>query len=157
MGLKAPTPAQTRQLQRLRKAAQLLDSALPIPGTPYRIGLDPIIGVIPVLGDLVSPLFTFAIVWQAWKHGVPRIVVLRMIVNVGIDVLVGAVPLLGDLFDFAWKANSMNLALLEGHATGERTASAGDWFFVGGVLLMLVTIAILPFLLLAWLIGTLFS
>ena len=59
----------------------------------------------PGLGDLVSPLFTIGILWQARELALPRIVQLRMIVNVAIDSLVGAVPLLGDLFDFAWKAN----------------------------------------------------
>ena len=72
----------------------------------------------PGLGDLVSPLFTIGILWQARDLGIPRVVQLRMIFNVAIDSLVGAVPVLGDLFDFAWKSNNMNLALLERHALG---------------------------------------
>ena len=84
-----------------------------MPGTSFRFGLDPILGLVPGLGDLVSPLFTVGLIWQARDLGIPRVVLLRMIFNVAIDTLVGLVPLLGDLFDFAWKSNNMNLALLE--------------------------------------------
>ena len=128
--LRQLTSRQTQGLEALRKVAQLLDSAFVVPGTSYRVGLDPILGLVPGLGDLVSPLFTIGILWQARELALPRIVQLRMIFNVGIDSLLGAVPVVGDLFDFAWKANNMNLALLERHAQEERTASAGDWLFV---------------------------
>ena len=149
------TPRQAQGLDALRKVAQLLDSAFLIPGTSYRVGLDPILGLFPGLGDLVSPLFTIGILWQARELSIPRVILLRMIFNVAIDSLLGAVPLLGDLFDFAWKANTMNLALLERHATEERAATAGDWAFVGLMVALLVFIAIVPFLILAWLGATL--
>ena len=145
------TPGQLQRVAALRKVADLLDSALVVPGTSYRVGLDPILGLIPVLGDLVSPLFTLAILWQARDLRVPRVVQFRMIVNVAIDALVGAVPVVGDLFDFAWKANVKNLALLERHAAGPRRASAADWLFVSLLTLALLTIALVPFLLLGWL------
>jgi hypothetical protein len=145
------TPRQAQGLDALRRVAQLLDSAFLIPGTSYRVGLDPILGLFPGLGDLVSPLFTIGILWQARELAIPRVVLLRMIFNVAIDSLLGAVPLVGDLFDFAWKANNMNLALLERHATEERAASAGDWMFVGLMVALLVFLAIAPFVILAWL------
>ncbi|MBI3050555.1 MAG: DUF4112 domain-containing protein [Acidobacteria bacterium] len=135
----------------LRKIAQLLDAALVVPGTTYRVGLDPILGLIPVLGDLVSPVFTLAILWQARDLGVPRVVQLRMIFNVAIDAVLGAVPLLGDLFDFAWKANLRNLALLERHAAGARRATLSDWLFVAILTAAVLAVAALPFLLAAWL------
>lgn len=144
---------QQQRLAALRKVAQLLDSALVVPGTSFRIGLDPILGLIPGLGDLVSPLYTLAILWQARDLRLPRVVQLRMIANVAIDALVGAVPLVGDLFDFAWKANVKNLALLERHAMSPRRASAADWLFVSLLTLALVTIALVPFLLLGWLVA----
>jgi hypothetical protein len=147
--------ARQRRLAALRKIARLLDSALVVPGTAYRIGLDPILGVIPGLGDLVSPLFTLAILWHARDLRVPRVVQLRMIINVAIDAIVGAVPLVGDLFDFAWKANLRNLALLERHAADPRRASAGDWLFVVMVTLVVVAIAVLPFLIAGGLLGAL--
>ncbi len=135
----------------LRKIAELLDTAFVVPGTSYRIGLDPILGLIPGLGDLVSPLFTIAILWQARDLRVPRVVQLRMMVNVAIDALLGAVPVAGDLFDVAWKANVRNLALLERHAAGARRAATGDWLFVAVLTLALAAIALVPFLLLGWL------
>src|SRR5919106_6578273 len=104
--LRQLTPRQGQRLEALRKVAHLLDSAFVVPGTSYRVGLDPILGLVPGLGDLASPLFTIGILWHARELGIPRVVLLRMIFNVAIDSLLGAVPLLGDLFDFAWKANN---------------------------------------------------
>ena len=130
--------------------ARLLDSAVPVPGTSFRFGLDPILGLVPGIGDLVSPLFTLGILFQARDLGVPRVVQLRMVFNVAIDVLTGFIPLIGDLFDFAWKANNRNLALLERHAYEEHTPSAGDWAFVAVCVALLVVIAAVPFFLLGW-------
>jgi hypothetical protein len=151
--LRPLTNAQVLRLQVLRHAATLLDSALVVPGTSYRIGLDPILGLIPGLGDLVSPVFAIALLWQARDLGIPRVVQLRMVFNVAIDAILGAIPVAGDLFDFAWKANDMNIALLERHATEIRRSSAADWLFVTAMVLLLVGIAALPFVTLALLIG----
>ena len=138
------TPEQEQRFQALRSMAQLLDSAFPVPGTKWRIGLDPILGLFPVLGDLVSPLFTAGIIWQARELGIPKVVQLRMIFNVAIDSLLGMVPLAGDLFDFAWKANNMNMAMLERHAREEHPASPGDWSFVVLMIVVLILLAALP-------------
>jgi len=105
---------------------------------------------VPGLGDLVSPIFTVGILWQAYNLGIPRVVQLRMLGNVAIDALVGTVPLVGDLFDFAWKSNDLNMALLDKHAMEETGASRGDWLFVTGLSLIVLVLAALPFLLL-WL------
>ena len=147
------TLAQTQRLEALRKIAQLLDSAFLVPGTTFRVGLDPILGLIPGLGDLVSPLFTAGILWEARELGLPKVVQLRMLSNVAIDALLGIVPLAGDLFDFAWKSNNMNMALLEHHAREEHRASVGDWLFVVLMIALLIVLAALPFLLLGWILG----
>jgi hypothetical protein len=152
--LRPLSPRQAQGLEALRKLAHLLDSAFVVPGTSYRVGLDPILGLVPGLGDLVSPLFTIGILWQARELALPRVVQLRMIANVAIDSLVGAVPVVGDLFDFAWKANNKNLALLERHAQEERTASAADWLFVSVMVMLVVVTAIIPFLIIGWLVAT---
>jgi hypothetical protein len=149
--LRRLTPGQEQRLEVLRRISGLLDSAVAVPGTRFRVGLDPILGLIPGLGDLVSPIFTFGIIWQAREIGVPRAVVMRMIFNVAIDTLVGLVPVVGDLFDFAWKANNRNLALLERHAYEERGGSAADWTFVIAAISLLLVIAAVPFLVLGWL------
>ena len=154
--LRTLTPGQAKRLEGLRKVARLLDSAFVVPGTSYRIGLDPILGLIPGIGDIVSPLFTIGLLWQAHDLGLPRIVQLRMLFNVAIDALVGVIPFAGDLFDFVWKSNDKNLALLELHALEHHRASAADWIFVLLIVLLVLVVAIAPFLLAGYLIGKIF-
>jgi hypothetical protein len=151
------TPAQEKRIAALRHVARLLDSAYQVPGTTYRFGLDPVIGLIPGIGDLLSPLFTIALLWQSHDLNIPRVVQVRMLFNVAIDTVLGIVPLAGDLFDFAWKANDMNMALLERHAFEERRASAGDWLFVLGLTVLLLALAAIPFLVIGWLLSVMGS
>ncbi len=147
------TPAQEQRLRGLRQLARVLDSAFAIPGTKYRVGIDPILGLIPGVGDVVAGLFTAGIIVQAWQLGVPRVVLARMVINLAVDAVLGAVPLIGDLFDFAWKANERNLTLLERHVHERRVASAGDWAFVVLMLLLVTAVAATPFILLGVLIS----
>ena len=151
-GSRVPNSGQSQRLEALRRAARLLDSAVVVPGTSFRIGLDPILGLIPGVGELVSPLFTVSILWHAREFGIPRLVLLRMILNVAIDALVGAVPLVGDLFDVAWKANTANLALLERHVSEPRPATFGDWLFVVAIVTLLIGVAVAPFVIVAWIV-----
>lgn len=148
-------PDHRSRIEWLRRLSRLLDSAFEIPGTSYRVGLDPVIGLVPWVGDLVSPLFTIALLWQAREMALPRVVQLRMVINVAIDALVGAIPVAGDLFDFAWKANDMNMALLERHAHTGRRGSVGDWLFVAGIIVALLVIAAAPLVILVWLVNAL--
>src|SRR5438477_3481258 len=92
-----------------------LDEAFRVPGTSIRIGWDPIIGLVPWAGDVLTALLSCAIVLHAHAIRVPRVVQLRMLLNIAIDLLVGAIPIIGDAADAFWKSNSMNLALLERH------------------------------------------
>lgn len=153
--LRPLTEAQARRLQVLRHGAGLLDSVFTIPGTKIRIGLDPILGLIPGLGDLVSPVYTLAILAQARELGLPRVVQLRMIVNVAIDAMFGIVPVLGDLFDIVWRANDRNMVLLEQHAYEVQRPAPGDWLFVGVAVVILAALAIIPPLILGWLLTSL--
>ena len=150
--LRPLTAVQVQRLQALKHVARLLDSAFVIPGTDIRIGLDPLLGLVPGLGDLTSPLFAMALLWQSRDLRIPRVIQLRMIFNVAIDALVGLLPIAGDAFDVVWKANDRNLALLERHAYEQRPPSTGDWLFVVGLIALLVVIAAVPFLLAGWLI-----
>lgn len=145
--LRRLTLAQEQRIVALRHVSRLLDSAYQVPGTSYRFGLDPIVGLVPGLGDLISPLFTIAILWQSQDLHLPRVIQLRMLFNVAIDTFVGMVPIAGDLFDFAWKANDMNMVLLERHAFEERPPSVGDWLFVVALTVLLLALAVLPFVL----------
>src|SRR3954462_4509592 len=93
------TDPEPRQLTRARAIARALDSAIAIPGTGVRFGLDPVLGLVPGLGDLASAAASIYIVMIGMQLGAPRSVVLRMIGNIGIDTLVGSVPIFGDVFD----------------------------------------------------------
>lgn len=137
----------------LRNGARLLDSAFLIPKLNVRFGLDPILGLLPGLGDLASPIFTIGIILQARELGVPRVVLARMVLNVAIDAFVGVVPFAGDLFDVAWRANERNMDLLDHHAYETRSPSPGDWLVAGLAVLLLVGIAVLPALVLAWIVS----
>lgn len=133
------------RLERIRTLSRLLDSALPIPGTRFRFGLDSLIGLVPGVGDAVGALFSGYIIIQSARLKAPKSVVTRMIANVAVDTVVGAIPLLGDLFDVGWKSNTRNLALLEEHLRQPATAKAGSrraLLLLGGGLLLLLAAAI---------------
>jgi hypothetical protein len=100
-------------LARARRITRLLDSAASVPGTGIRFGLDPILGLVPGLGDIAGAALAGYMVILAQRLGAPRAVVLRMLANVAVDTCGGTVPLLGDAFDVAFKSNTRNLALLE--------------------------------------------
>jgi uncharacterized protein DUF4112 len=142
---------QARRLRALRTFSRLLDSAITIPGTTVRIGLDPVLGLVPGLGDLVSPLCAIVMLIVARDAALPLIVQLRMVFNVAIDAFLGFVPIIGDLFDFAWRANDRNMELLDRYAYRARRASPGDWLFVGVLIAVLLLIAAVPVLLAGWL------
>lgn len=146
---------QARRLRTLRTLSRLLDSAFTIPGTQIRIGLDPVLGLVPGIGDLLSPLCAIAMLIVARDAGLPLIVQLRMVVNVAIDAFVGFVPIVGDLFDFAWRANDRNMELLEHYAYRARRASPGDWVFVIVLIAVLLAIAAAPVVLAGWLLDVL--
>ena len=125
----------------LERLAWLLDSAIVVPGTRFRVGLDALIGLIPGLGDLIGTALSAYIVAAAARRGLPRSVLLRMAFNVGLEAVVGVVPILGDLFDAAWKANQRNMALLRQYAAVPHRAHAQSRLVVGAWLLALVAVA----------------
>lgn len=144
-----------RTLAALRKWSVLLDSAFRVPGTNLTFGLDPILGLIPGLGDLTTPFFAALLLLHAVRLRIPRVVQLRMLINAAIDLAIGVIPFLGDVFDFGWKANVRNLALLERYAQPGSKATRGDWLFVVVVIATLAAIALIPLLLTAWLLSRL--
>lgn len=101
------------RLARLRKFAWLLDARFGVPGTRFRFGINGILGLSPVVGDVALGLVSLYLVWEARKLGAPNALVARMLGNVAIEVAGGSVPIVGDLFDMAFKANLRNLDLLE--------------------------------------------
>ena len=95
----------------IERFSWLLDESIPLPGG-YRIGLDGFISLIPGIGDFIGGLLSSVLIYKANQIGVPRTILLRMIINMLIDSTLGAIPLLGDIFDFVWKANKRNVNLL---------------------------------------------
>jgi hypothetical protein len=144
------TVDRTRQIELLRRWSRLMDSAYRVPGTSVRFGWDPIVGLIPGVGDLTTASFAVLVLYRAFRLGVPRVVLTRMMLNILIDLVVGVVPFVGDLFDVVWKSNTLNLALLERHARPGARPTNGDWAVVimafvviGGVLVLVLMSVVL--------------
>jgi Domain of unknown function (DUF4112) len=112
-----------------------------IPGTGIRFGLEPIIGLIPGVGDLVSGAMGFYLVLRAVQFRLPPVVIARMVANTLLDMTIGALPFLGDLFDFAYKSNSRNMALFERYASDPTGSTRGQWVFF--VIVALIAVAAL--------------
>jgi len=139
--------------EQLDHLAGILDDFIHIPGIPLRIGLDPIIGLIPGLGDIISALMSFIIIFAAWQRGLPRVTIFRMISNVAIDTLLGTVPIFGDAFDAVWKSNRMNYNLLIRHRVQPSGANVWkDWGFLLVLMLSIAAIVAVPMVFLIWLV-----
>ena len=106
-------PAEIRR--RVEAMEQLLERSLKIPGINYPIGLDSIVGLIPVIGDFVGAALGSYIIWEGRNLGMPKWKLARMAGNVAFDTVVGAVPVLGDAFDFAFRSNTRNLKIVRKH------------------------------------------
>jgi hypothetical protein len=130
----------------LDRLGWLMDDLFRVPVLGWRFGLDALIGLIPGFGDTATSLVSFYILVNAVRYGVPKITLLRMGLNIGIDYVVGSLPFVGDVVDAWWKSNRKNLNLLKERATVSaeeaRAASAGDWLFVGGIMLGLIGLAV---------------
>ena len=130
-----------KELAYISKIVRLMDSSIKIPGTNRTIGLDPIIGLVPVLGELVDFLVSAGIMLALVRNGASGRVVAKMLMNVGIDVLLMMVPVLGNVIDFVFKANQRNLKLAVEHfEEGKHQGSAWPIVLpvVGALLVMMV-------------------
>ena len=110
---------------RLDALARVMDSALQIPGTNIRMGVDALLGLLPVVGDAISATISSYLIWEAKQMGVSKFVLARMAGNVAIDTVIGAVPFAGDIFDVAYKANMKNVVLLKKHVDKHGLRHAG--------------------------------
>jgi hypothetical protein len=153
-----PIDAHTPTIQRLRRLSYVLDNAIAIPGTRYRVGLDPILGLLPGAGDFVGAGLSAYIVLEAARLGIPRSLMVQMVTNILFETVAGSVPVVGDLVDVTWKANAKNIALLEEHLEIPRPRQRRvDWLFLAlllGVLLLIVmAVAAISVITLRWLLG----
>lgn len=150
--------SRTPRIQRLRRFSHLLDNAIIIPGTGYRIGLDPLIGLIPGGGDTVGMIFSSAIVLEAARMGATKSVLGQMVFNILLETVAGTVPVLGDIFDVTWKSNVRNIVLLEdhlkiAHPTRPRNQGFAILLIIGLFLVFAACLTVSVFLL-RWLLQT---
>jgi len=142
-----PTPVNlTGRLKWVEHIAYLLDEKFRLPGTKFRFGLDPLMNLIPVAGDISGFLVGAALVWVIARHGVSRKVLILMILNIFIDALIGAIPLIGQVFDFYYKSNSRNIKLLKEHYEEGKHQGKGTGVLVMVFSLLLVFFALFLFL-----------
>lgn len=143
------TSSRAERLRRLRALSRLLDSSIPLPGG-FRIGLDGLLGLIPGFGDVAGAVASAYIIIEAARLGATTTTLLRMVFNVLLESLIGIIPFLGDLFDFVWKANEMNMDLLENQLDSLPPKSSP-------VQRLTSTVAVILFLLLAGIIGVTYA
>ena len=130
----------------LEALTRLLDDVFCIPGTSIRFGIDPIIGLIPGIGDLITGLASFVIIFAGWQRGLPRVTITRMVANVAIDTLLGSVPVVGDIFDVAWKSNRMNLKLMQRESAGaSKKHTVVDALFLLAIGMAVLALVAAPF------------
>lgn len=126
------------------KIANLLDSKFKIPGTSFRFGLDPILGLIPGIGDIGTFLMSSILVLAMIRHGASGRVTALMTINVLIDTLIGGIPIVGNVFDFFFQANNRNLRLLKRHhLEGKYQGSAKKVLIITAVVMLLLLIVVI--------------
>ncbi len=126
--------------RRIASASHLLDDLVVVPGTGHRIGLDPLIGLIPFAGDAITAVMAAWIIIESTRFGIPAIVIVRMLLNAGVDFAVGLIPFVGDLVDFGFKGNRRNLELFHRHALDPDADTTGSTALVVGILLVFIGI-----------------
>ena len=136
--------------------ALIMDEIVRIPGTNFRFGLDPLLGLIPGIGDTSSALVSAFALIQAARLGVPKILLARMSLNILINEIIGVVPVLGDAFSFWFKSNARNYQIIKDHTVTPSAAKRSDWIFVIAVLVVLVLVVCLGLVLSFLLLGAIF-
>lgn len=136
-----PSPEAAIRLRRLRLIAWWMDRSIPVGGR-LRIGLDPLIGLLPGIGDWLGAGVSLWMIYEAIRLGLPLSVLARMGVNVAVEAAFGSVPLLGDVFDAAWQANQRNYALIEAHYDARMRPRSAKWIAVAFGVAALVFLAL---------------
>jgi hypothetical protein len=135
---------QTRKQVELEKSlddlARYLDGLFRSPGSDWRFGLDGLIGLIPNVGDTLTSVASFYILFAGVRYRVPKITLLRMAFNIAVDYFIGSIPVIGDAFDFFWKSNQMNLDLIRTRSAGHGKGRTSDYLFVFGLIFVLIAI-----------------
>lgn len=134
-----------------RWVAIVMDELIALPNSKFKFGLDPLIGLIPGIGDTASAIVSALVLIQAARRGLPKILLARMSLNILINEIVGIIPGVGDVFSFWFKSNKRNYELLLAHTEKPRSARVSDWFFVIATLAILF-VAVATGIYVSWLI-----
>lgn len=133
----------SRELQWVEQFAGFMDSKFVIPGTKIRFGLDPVIGLVPVIGDIASFAISGFLLLIMARHGASRKVVILMTLNILIDTVLGSIPLLGNVFDVFFRANDRNIRLLRKHYVEGKYQGSGKGIILGIILFLLVILCLM--------------
>jgi Domain of unknown function (DUF4112) len=147
-------PRQLVSNENLDYIAALLDDIFRIPGTKIRFGLDALIGWVPGVGDAMTAVASFLIVFASWRRGAKGVTLARMIANVLLETAIGAIPVAGDIFHVIWKANRRNYRLLIREREQPGSDTGRDWMFLAVLLLAVIAAAAIPIVILFWLLRT---
>jgi hypothetical protein len=147
-------PRQLASNEHLDYVAALLDDIFRIPGTKIRFGLDALIGWVPGIGDAMTGIASFLIVFASWRRGAKAVTLVRMIANVLLETAIGAIPVAGDVFHVVWKANRRNYRLLIREKEEPGANTRRDWMFLGVLLFAVIAAAVIPIAILIWLLRT---
>ncbi|MEM9245053.1 MAG: DUF4112 domain-containing protein [Cyanobacteria bacterium P01_F01_bin.153] len=154
-------PAALRRLGRVRSLARWLDRAITIPGTKIRLGLDALVGLLPVGGDFIGLAMSMYLMVEAARLGAPAALLTKMAANVAVDLGLGSVPVAGDFVDVLWQSNSRNVELLEEFLVESGETLEPDpkvpWGLLIGLLMLLLAGAIAVLIFAGWLVGVFFS
>lgn len=140
--------------EHLDYVAALLDDIFRIPGTHIRFGLDALIGWVPGIGDAMTAIASFLIVFASWRRGAKAVTLVRMISNVLLETAIGAIPVAGDVFHIVWKANRRNYRLLLREKEAPGVGTGRDWMFLIVLLFAVMLAAAIPIAILIWLLRT---
>lgn len=131
-----------REMEIINRITALLDSQFIVPGTRFRFGIDPIIGLIPGAGDALTLLISTVLVTLMAKHGASGRVIVLMLGNIMLDSVIGSIPVIGQIFDFFYRANERNLTLLKEHHYNGKHQGSGTWLVVSTLLIVLLILSL---------------
>ncbi|MCP2043412.1 DUF4112 domain-containing protein [Pontibacter sp. HSC-36F09] len=132
----------TESLKWVDRVTHLMDNQFRLPGTNWRFGMDPILGLFPVVGDLASFSVSAMLILTMARHGASGKMVTLMLLNIALDTLFGSIPILGNIFDFAFKANERNVRMLRAHYEEGKYEGSGKKIIIG-VIIGIIVIGIL--------------
>ncbi|RYD82878.1 MAG: DUF4112 domain-containing protein [Sphingobacteriales bacterium] len=141
-----PNPEATARLRQIESMTKLMDNQFRLPGTDFRFGLDPIIGLIPFAGNIMTLVFQGFLVASMSKYGISRKVMILMVINLAIDFILGGIPFIGNIFDFYFKSSQRNLELMKRHYNEGKHQGSGTGTLMIVFLLFLAIIAAIGFL-----------